>query len=131
MPESLYFPRSLYETANLEQRLKGLLQTAGLKASVYASCNRFQSVKKWLLFQKNLKRSFAPLTGMRESCKLARVYNEKKRVLFPPCDDGGLKEVLRLATYCLEAFVVIDRDTQTFWNGTGLEHLQPIPLFPV
>jgi hypothetical protein len=68
---------------------------------------------------------------MRESCKLAGVYNEKKRVLFPPCDDGGLKEVLRLATYCLEAFVVIDRDTQTFWNGTGLEHLQPIPLFPV
>jgi hypothetical protein len=50
---------------------------------------------------------------MRESCKLAGVYNEKKRVLFPPCDDDGLKEVLRLATYCLEAFVVIDRDTQT------------------
>jgi hypothetical protein len=51
---------------------------------------------------------------MRESCKLTGVYNEKKRVLFPPCDDGGLKEVLRLATDCLEAFVVIERDTQTF-----------------
>jgi len=90
-----------------------------------ASCNRCQSVKKWLLFQKNLKRSVAPLTGMRESCKLARVYNEKKRVLFPPCDDGGLKQVLRLATYCLEAFVVIDRGTQIF--KASLCHETPLP----
>jgi hypothetical protein len=51
---------------------------------------------------------------MRESCKLARVDNEKKRVLFPPCDDGGLKAGLRFATDCLKAFVVIERDTQTF-----------------
>jgi len=51
-----------------------------------------------LLFQKNLKRSFTPFTGRRESCKLARVYNEKKRVLFPPCDAGSLKAVLRFAT---------------------------------
>jgi len=97
----------------------------GSRTTGDASCNRCQSVKKWLLFQKNLKRSVAPLTGMRESCKLARVYNEKKRVLFPPCDDGGLKQVLRLATYCLEAFVVIDRGTQIF--KASLCHETPLP----
>jgi hypothetical protein len=63
---------------------------------------------------------------MRESCKLANVYNEKKRVLFPPCNDDGLKHVLRLATYCLEAFVVIDRDTQIF--KASLCHETPLPL---